>query len=149
MITSAHQIYEPQYNSKYQTCMVRHGYWGLEDGSSHDEYDIHEDAHRWPEHIKALQAYWLKINNTRVLPVMVLETFPDLDEDGLEVEGTGHRQDLFFFVHNDDIPTMYDRYEKFGDKAPRWLFDIYGNDGGYLYPKWVEDWLRPSEAVDF
>ena len=125
--------------------MVKHGYWGLNDGSEkHSSYDITDDAPLWPSHIKALQDYWLRTNNTRIMPVMILETFPDLveDDDGIleEVEGTGHRQDLFFFVHEDDMETMYDRFEKFGDDAPRWLFDIYGNDQGYLYPPWVEEW---------
>ena len=63
-----------------------------------------------------------------------------IDEDGSDMEGTGGRQDLFFFIHEDDMETMFDRFEKFGSDAPRWLEDIYCNEQGHWYPEWVEEW---------
>ena len=51
-------------------------------------------------------------------------------------------------VHADDTETMYSRFDKYGDEAPRWLFDIYGNDAGYLYPEYVEKWSADIHGSD-
>ena len=60
-------------------------------------------------------------------------TNPDLDENGNEVPETGGRNDLFFYIHDDDIgkfavPRL--------SMCIRWYEDVVSyNDGAYLYPE--------------
>ena len=133
-IKSAEELYEPHPNSKYKTCMVQHGFYGV-DGSFNPR-----DKNSFKEERQKLEDWWLAFNGTRILPVMICETYPDIGEDGSDIDDTGGRQDLFFFIHQDDMETMFDRFEKFGSDAPRWLEDIYFNDQGHWYPEWVEEW---------
>ena len=49
-------------------------------------------------------------------------------------EGTGNRNDLFFAVHTEDLGKFAVPRLKYGI---RWIEDVYGNDGGYLYPERV------------
>ena len=90
----------------------------------------------------------VEFNDARVNPVCLLGTKPDVDEEGDDVEGTGDRPDLFFLVHKDDEKNFYDRYDnpKWSGNAPRWLFDIYGNDQGYLYPDWIAEFAGSPQS---
>ena len=67
-----------------------------------------------------------------------VETLPDLDERGNPVPDTGGRNDIFFFVHSDDIAKF---------AAPRlvmgirWWEDVikYNDNSKHLYtPEFIE-----------
>ena len=64
-----------------------------------------------------------------------VKTLPDM-EGGKVVPDTGGRNDLFFYVHDDDIG-------KFAlarlDYGIRWWDDVLSNGGGKLYPKEILD----------
>lgn len=50
-------------------------------------------------------------------------------------EESGGRNDIFFAVHSEDVGKFAVPRFAFG---MRWIEDIYGNGGGYLYPARVE-----------
>jgi len=60
-----------------------------------------------------------------------VKTNPDLDDDGNPVEDTGGRNDLFFYIHDDDIskfaiPRIH--------AGIRWWEDVIKyNDNSFLY----------------
>jgi len=66
-------------------------------------------------------------------------TNPDLDGSGNEVPDTGGRNDLFFYVHDDDIGKFAVPRLSMGI---RWYEDVVSyNDGAYLYS---EDFLEEN-----
>lgn len=71
-----------------------------------------------------------------------IETFPDRDADGEVVEGTGGRNDLFFAVGGENIGSFAIKRLAYG---MRWIEDVYGNDGGYLYPERVREYCSWRE----
>lgn len=61
-----------------------------------------------------------------------IKTNPDLDNNGRIVEGTGGRNDVLFYIHDDDVsmfavPRLH--------AGIRWWEDVVSyNDGSNLYP---------------
>ncbi len=89
-------FYEPHpevfHNSKWQICMVKHGYYGVDDEYVSDESadaeltekDIQlfelidrKNPHAWEKEKAKLQAWWLENNGTRILPVALILTYPE------------------------------------------------------------------------
>jgi hypothetical protein len=86
---------------------------------------------------------WMKENfNARIKFECELRTLPDLDDYGNPIEDTGGRNDVFFYVHTDDIPHFAVPRLKAGI---RWWEDVVGyNDNKHLYPK---DFLEQHELT--
>jgi hypothetical protein len=61
-----------------------------------------------------------------------INTLPDSDKDGNEIEGTGGRIDQFFYVHCDDINGIPAERRFFRIK---WFEDVLGNGHASIYPK--------------
>jgi hypothetical protein len=62
-----------------------------------------------------------------------ISTLPDLDNNGNPVPETGNRNDVFFYIHTDDVMLFAIHKLTLGI---RWWEDVVGyNDGSYLYPK--------------
>lgn len=75
--------------------------------------------------------------NTRIQFEQEVITNPDLDENGNEVEDTGGRCDLFFYVHDDDIASFALPRLQMGI---RWWEDVISyNDNSHLYSKEILD----------
>ena len=64
-------------------------------------------------------------------PVGCVETLPDKDSDGVEIENTGGRHDFFFYVNTADVPKFAIKRFQFG---MRWWEDVYFNDNEGIYP---------------
>ena len=92
---------------------------------------------------------WVLTNfGTRVQFLETIVTNPDLDSVGDVVPETGGREDLFFAVHNEDIAKFAIPRLVVGI---RWIEDVYGNGGGYLYPARVAEyksWVAGDGAND-
>ena len=93
----------------------------------------------WPatvvgkDDVKDLEDFFKKEMDVRVKYKTEVLTNPDLDEDGNEVPDTGGRNDLFFYVHDDDIGKFAVPRLSMGI---RWYEDVVSyNDGAYLYPQ--------------
>ena len=98
----------------------------------------------WPgvtvgEEDGGFEEFMLKNFNARVVYLEEVETFPDRDEGGACVEGTGGRNDLFFAVPRDDIGGF--AVPRLG-AGIRWLEDVLApvNGGAALYPERVKDY---------
>lgn len=79
------------------------------------------------ENVNDFETYFKEKMDVRVKYMEEIETLPTPDE-----EGTGGRNDVFFYVHNDDImrfavPRMLMNI--------RWWEDVLGNGNGVLYPE--------------
>lgn len=75
-----------------------------------------------------------------------IKTFPDKDQNGSNVEGTGGRNDVFFSVHEGDIPKF--AVKRLGMDPPvRWIEDVIANEGDdeSIYPETVKEY-RTWEA---
>ncbi len=81
---------------------------------------------------EGLIAFFQKAFDIEVTPVGCVETLPDQDEHGVEVEGTGGRHDFFFYIKQSDIPKFAMRRFAFG---MRWWSDVYFNNGEDIYPR--------------
>jgi hypothetical protein len=81
------------------------------------------------EEIKSFEKFFKDEMGTRVKYVEEVETLPTPN-----VEGTGGRNDVFFYVHDNDI-------DKFSvprlSMGIRWWEDVLGNGGGVLYKEEV------------
>ena len=93
----------------------------------------------WPatvvgkDDVKDLEDFFKEEMDVRVKYKTEVLTNPDLDEDGNEVPDTGGRNDLFFYVHDDDIGKFAVPRLSMGI---RWYEDVVSyNDGAYLYPE--------------
>ena len=93
----------------------------------------------WPatvvgkDDVKDLEDFFKKEMDVRVKYKTEVLTNPDLDGDGNEVPDTGGRNDLFFYVHDDDIGKFAVPRLSMGI---RWYEDVVSyNDGAYLYPQ--------------
>jgi hypothetical protein len=84
--------------------------------------------------------------NVRVNFIEEVKTAPDTDDKGFPVEGTGGRSDVFFSVHEEDIPKFAVKRFQLQD-PPRWIEDVYANGGGILYPQDIENY-KTWEAGD-
>jgi hypothetical protein len=78
-----------------------------------------------------------KTLGTRVQYLETVVTAPDMN-GGETVEQTGGRHDVFFAVHNEDLGKFAVPRLSFG---MRWLEDVYGNGGAYLYPKRIVGYM--------
>ena len=91
----------------------------------------------WPgtivgaENVQDFEKFILDEFDVRVQYLEEVYTAPDL-KDGYPVKGTGGRCDVFFAVHNEDVMKFAVPRLSIGI---RWVEDVYGNDGGHLYPK--------------
>jgi hypothetical protein len=76
----------------------------------------------------------------RVQYLEEIETAPDM-KNGEEVEGTGGRNDLFFAIHDEDIPKFAVPRLMMGI---RWIEDAMSRVNGYhenpIYPERVADY---------
>lgn len=82
----------------------------------------------------------------RVKYLEEIKTFPDRDQNDSNIEGTGGRNDVFFSVHEDDIPKF--AVKRFGMDPPvRWIEDVIANQSEPLtiYPESVKGY-RTWEA---
>lgn len=91
----------------------------------------------WPgvvvgiEQIKGLEEFFLEEFGTRVKYEAEVTTNPDLDEFNQPVPETGGRNDLLFYVHDEDIHKFAVPRLQIGI---RWWEDVvYYNDGAHLY----------------
>lgn len=79
---------------------------------------------------KDLEDFFLNEMGVRVKYHTEVETLPDI-ENGKAVPDTGGRNDLFFFIHTEDIPKFALQRFQFGI---RWWEDvIVYNDNRHLY----------------
>jgi hypothetical protein len=78
-----------------------------------------------------VKAFFMKQFNIDVYPVGCVETLPDVDADGNNIEGTGGRHDFFFFVKSEDVCNFAVKRFAFG---MRWWEDVYFNGGEHIYP---------------
>lgn len=71
--------------------------------------------------------------DVRVQYLEEIETFPDKDELGRDIEGTGGRNDLFFTIHNDDVGSFALKRLSCGI---RWIEDVLSdcNYNQRIYP---------------
>lgn len=75
---------------------------------------------------------WMKENfNARIKFEGEVTTLPDMDSNGNSIPDTGGRNDVFFYVHAEDIPHFAVPRLKAGI---RWWEDVIGNGNAYLYP---------------
>jgi hypothetical protein len=78
-----------------------------------------------------LEDFFLTEMKTRVKYAGEVTTLPDIDKDGTPDFNTGGRNDMFFYVHTEDIGAFSVPRLKMGI---RWWEDVVGyNDNGHLY----------------
>jgi hypothetical protein len=77
-----------------------------------------------------------KFNGVRIKMAEEVKTLPDQDMYGVAVPDTGNRNDLFFFVHDEDVTKFAVPRLQAGI---RWWEDVLGNGGGRLYPQHILD----------
>lgn len=70
----------------------------------------------------------------RVQYLEEIQTYPDKDEDGNDIPNTGGRNDLFFSIHNNDIPQF--SLWRLG-QGIRWIEDVL-SDENYTSPIYPE-----------
>lgn len=78
-----------------------------------------------------LEKFFLDEMKTRIKYHTQVETLPDLDENEKAIPDTGGRNDLFFYVHSEDIANFAIPRLQMGI---RWWEDVVGyNDNKHLY----------------
>ena len=83
----------------------------------------------WPgtlvgaDSIKEFEEFMLEAMGARVIYEAEIKTLPDY-ENGQHVPETGGRNDLFFWVHDEDIPTFALKRLPYGI---RWWEDVMSN----------------------
>ncbi len=84
-----------------------------------------------------LEDFFLKEMNTRIKYHTGVLTNPDLDKNGNPIPDTGGRNDLFFYVHSDDIAHFAVPRLQMGI---RWWEDVIKyNDNSQLYsPEFIK-----------
>lgn len=72
-----------------------------------------------------------------------VQTLPDLDEFGSPVKDTGGRNDIFFYVHNDDITKFAIKRFPLGI---RWWEDVikYNKGNKHLYTAEFKEKYQPT-----
>ena len=80
---------------------------------------------------KSIHVFFKKMFNIEVVPVGCVETLPDIDASGQNIDGTGGRHDFFFFVKVADVPRFAVKRFQFG---MRWWSDVHSNNGEGIYP---------------
>jgi hypothetical protein len=87
--------------------------------------------------IQEFETWMLERFSARIKYVNEVKTLPDLDNLGNPVPDTGGRNDVFFYVHDEDIPKFALARLQAGI---RWWEDVVGyNNNSYLYPKDILD----------
>ncbi len=92
----------------------------------------------WPgaivgkENAEHFESEMLRLFNARVKYEDEVKTNPGIDHELGVIPETGGRNDLFFYVHSDDIGHFAIGRLKFGI---RWWEDVFFNKQEYLYPK--------------
>jgi hypothetical protein len=81
----------------------------------------------------------LEQHGIRVKYLEEIMTFPDRDANGNNIEGTGGRSDVFFAIHEDDIPSFAVPRLSF-DPPVRWIEDVLGNESLSIYPETVNNY---------
>jgi|LauGreDrversion4_2_1035121.scaffolds.fasta_scaffold1294733_2 hypothetical protein len=81
------------------------------------------------EEIKSFEKFFKNEMNVRVKYMEEIETLPTPGEPN-----TGGRNDVFFYVHDDDIPKFAIPRLSLGI---RWWEDVLGNGNGVLYSQEV------------
>lgn len=82
---------------------------------------------------KEFEDFFLDNFSTRIKYEMEIKTLPDLDSEGNHIPNTGNRNDVFFYVHADDIMKFAVPRLSIGI---RWWEDvIVYNDNTHLYPQ--------------
>ncbi len=77
-----------------------------------------------------LESFFLEEMKTRIKFHAEVKTLPDIDR-GIPVPDTGGRNDLFFYVHSEDIGNFAIPRLRMGI---RWWEDVVGyNDNSHLY----------------
>lgn len=79
------------------------------------------------EEVKEFEKFFLNEMGTRVKYMEEVETLPTPN-----VPNTGGRNDVFFYVHDDDIMKFSVPRLSLGI---RWWEDVLGNGNGELYPQ--------------
>lgn len=84
-----------------------------------------------------LEKWFLDEMQTRVKYHTQVKTLPDLDDNGNPVPDTGGRNDVFFYVHSDDVMKFAVPRLQLGI---RWWEDVVKyNDNRHLYtPEFLE-----------
>jgi hypothetical protein len=89
-----------------------------------------------------LENFFLEEMNTRIKYHTEFQTQPDLDSNGNPIPETGGRNDLFFYVHSDDIGHFAVPRLKMGI---RWWEDVIKyNDNSHLY---TEDFIQANPTT--
>lgn len=98
----------------------------------------------WPgtivgqDKIEDFTKFFLEEFNTRIQYLEEIKTNPDtVPGSGRVVPKTGGRNDVLFAVCGEDIGHFAVKRLSYG---MRWIEDVYGNDGGYLYPERVAEY---------
>ena len=81
-----------------------------------------------------------EIFDTQVQYLEQIKTKPDLDTDGLPIEDSGGRNDLFFAVHQDDVGKFAVPRLAYGI---RWIEDAMAehNHTKHLYPERIKGYM--------
>ena len=85
------------------------------------------------DQVDDFKEFMLENFSARVDFAELVYTLPDM-EGGEPVPDTGGRADVFFYVHDDDIPKFATSRFKL-DPTPRWWEDVLDNGGGKIYPQ--------------
>ena len=96
-----------------------------------------------PEHSKNylqfFEDFFKDMFGVRVQYLETIRTKPDFDEEGTPIPETGGRPDIFFAIHDDDVPSFSVHRFKLAGFTPRWVEDVLSpaNGNRHLYPKRV------------
>jgi len=90
------------------------------------------------ENIPLFEKTMLEVYKVRVKYLEEILTYPDRDDNGNNVEGTGGRSDVFFSIHEDDIQSFAIRRLSF-DPPIRWIEDLLATNKT-LYPESVSNY---------
>jgi|TARA_B110000495_G_scaffold46829_1_gene38854 hypothetical protein len=90
------------------------------------------------DNIELFEKTLLTQYNVRVKYLEEISTFPDRDDGGNNVEGTGGRSDVFFSIHEDDISSFAIKRLSF-DPPVRWIEDMLASNKT-IYPETVSNY---------
>jgi len=88
----------------------------------------------WTE--KDFEDYFYELFEVKIQFLEEIKTFPDTDDRGDPIEGTGGRSDIFFAVHDDNLAQITGL--RFRTKH-RWIEDVLAKDNytSPIYPERV------------
>tara|TARA_B100000900_G_C20576198_1_gene715427 strand:- start:882 stop:1238 length:357 start_codon:yes stop_codon:yes gene_type:complete len=82
-----------------------------------------------------------KENGFRIQHLETLRTFPDHDDKGKLIEGTGGRSDVLFAIHDEDVMKFAIPRMQMGI---RWIEDVLDNE-----PRVAEHSIYPERIKDY